>query len=152
VFIRPGHCAGLNATLKTVSDHKVRTSGQGGEKRRDAPQVVTAVAVTYHNQRAARRFDAASHRVAVALCAAVDHSRSGLLGDLGRTVGGTVVAHDDLSGHASHRQAGIRFGNARANGSLFIEARDNDGDERGFRRSRYAGAFVPFRFNRAGHD
>ena len=73
-------------------------------------------------------FDALAQGITVAFDRGVDYACAVRLGDLDRTVGGSVIGDDDFSANSAITECGYGLVHADGNGASLIQARNHNGN------------------------
>ena len=114
-------------------EHHVCALVDLGHERLELAEVVGAVGVADDDDSAARGRESGEIGAAVPALRLVDDSRALFLGDVDRSVGGSVVGDDHLAGKAELLDPLPSGPNGSADSLLLVQARDDDGDLNGVR-------------------
>src|SRR5207237_5649125 len=118
----------LNRASEAMDDCEVASVTPLGHRGGHLSEIVTLISITHDDEAPASFFDALSQGITVAFDRGVDHTRAVRLGDLDRTVGGSIVGDDDFSADSTFTECGYGLVHADGNGASFIQARNHNGN------------------------
>ncbi len=124
--ILPGHGAGPDAALKTISHDEIVAFAEFFDERPEGAKVVAVVGIAHDHVASAGGHCGAMNRRAVAAHGNVHDARAVPQGEFHGAIGRSVVADHDLAGNSAARQKSGGLANAAPQGLGFIETRHHD--------------------------
>ena len=135
VTVAPRHRAALHLSRKPIPDHEVVPLTQLLEDSRNVVVVVLAVRIGEDHKASSCVSRPPAHCAAVSSDSHMHDASASGSGDLGRSVRGAVVSHDDLPGQLTSVQNLAGVTHAMLDGAHLVETRDDDGQLNGPRHA-----------------
>ena len=131
MLVEEGHGAAVDVVEAVADDEIGGAVEDGGEEVGEPGEVVGEVAVGHDEDVGPGGGEAAADGGAVAAAVFAEDDGAGGGGEIGGAVDGAVVDDDDFAGEAGAFEAGLGGADDVGDGSLFVEAGNDDGNAGG---------------------